>query len=178
MTEMTDPEWMTPTPLGQTNYKVDIDRRPTQIRYTPDGMAVYMYLDDPGVYYNDHARRIPMELAAEAGYEIAKNERLHKMIEARRKVMGDLEAQFQIENAHKVIADRGDYQVIQIAPDYCNIVFKDGGDGFVLNTNGPVSKSTAMKRFRDLVGPEEAAEAATSQPVDADVAKAEKKQVK
>lgn len=164
-------------PLAHTNYKIDIDTRPTQIRYTADGMAVYMHLDEPGVYYNDHARRIPDELAGEAGYDVVELARYRKMNEARRKVLGDLEADFSVTTKPKVIADEGDYQVIQVGPGRFNIVFKDGASGFVLNSNGPVSKELAMKRFRALVGTDEAAEAATSQPVDADVAKGASKKV-
>lgn len=170
------PEWQQAAPLSMTNYKVDIDTPPgAMIRHTGDGMAVYMRFDAPGVFLNEHGKRVPEEIAAQAGFDVEELARLRKRELAKAKVLGDIDREFAAQNTRRIVVESADYRVVEVAKGYFNIEFEDGT---VLNARGPVSREVAMKRFRDLTGTDEAAEAATSQPVDADVAEPVRKQAK
>jgi hypothetical protein len=175
MSEMRDfnanPEgWQQVTPLSGTAYKVDIDAPGgAQIRFTRDGMAVYMLHSDPGVYLNDHNKKIPPTLAAEAGFDIAHWARLKKRNDARRLANQAIDLEFdQAADEARVVASFEEYAVVEIQEGVCNITF----DGEPLNVR-PVSLEVALRRFEELTGV--AAPADASQPVDAEVAPTQKK---
>lgn len=157
------PAWQQVTPLGQTLYKVDIDAPGgAQIRHTADGMAVYMLHRDPGVYLNDHGKRIPEAIAAQAGFDVEHWGRLRKRNEAMRKANAAIEAEFAVEARKCVVAEHEEYAVTEVQPGVCYIEF----DGEPLNTR-PVPLEMAMRRFHELTG---TSPADASQPADADVA--------
>ena len=154
--------------LEHTNYKFDIDSPPgAQIRYTPDGMAVYMRFDKPGLWYNDHGKRVPDVIAAQAGYDIEDLSRLRKRDEAIARVTAGVEAEFAVAKK-RVVAEADDYRVIEVAKGYYNVEFDDGT---ILNTRGPLGREAAMRRFKELTGSDGSAPADASQPVDADADK-------
>lgn len=58
--------------------KIDYDRG-VLIRHVKDlNMEVFMYRDDPGVYLTAFGNPVPVDIAAKAGYDIARNEKLRQ----------------------------------------------------------------------------------------------------
>ena len=176
-----DAPYLSNIPLSQTGYKVNIDDpMGAQIRFTGDGMAVYMLHREPGVYLNDHGRKVPMAVAREAGFDVERWEKARRRQEALKKAARAIDDDFSDNSQFRVLAEAEEYRVTEIAPGYCNIEFVDDTAPpeeryTVLNTRGPVSAEVAMKRFQELTG---SAAAEASQPVDADVEKVAAKKAK
>jgi hypothetical protein len=171
------PSWQHVTPISETQYKVDIDAPGgAQIRFTVDGMAVYMLHSQPGIYLNDHNKRVPDQIAAEAGFDVERWARDRRKREAIAKATAAIDGEFNESSKRKVIAEHGEYRVVEIERGYFNIEFDDGT---ILNTRGPVSEEVAMRRFHELAGlPQPSAPADGSQSLDADVERAAPKKVK
>ena len=168
-------------PLDQTGYSVNVDDpQGCMIRFTGDGVAVYMLFREPGIYYNDHARRVPEELAIAAGYDTIKWGKARRRVQAKRDAMAAIDADFEDRDQVRVICEASEYRVVEIAPGYCNIEFVDDTAPpqeryTILNARGPVSEEVALRRFAELTG---SAPAEASQPVDADVEKPTVKRAK
>jgi hypothetical protein len=164
----TVPAWQQITPLTETLYKVNIDAPGgAQIRHTGDGMAVYMLFAQPGIYLNDHNKRVPDVIAAAAGFDTERWGKERRKREAIAKATQAIDAEYNVGTQRRVIAEHDEYRVVEIQPGYYNIEFDDGT---ILNTRGPVSEEIAMRRFYELTGlPDPSAAADASQPADADV---------
>jgi len=173
----TGPAWQQVTPISETLYKVDIDAPGgAQIRHTADGMAIYMLFANPGVYLNDHNKRVPEAVAAQAGYDTERWGKERRRREAIAKATSAIEAEYQTSSQKRTVVEHDEYRVVEIQPGYCNIEFDDGT---ILNQRGPVSLEVAMRRFYELTGlPDPSASADASQPADADVEKAASKRAK
>ena len=168
------PAWQQVTPITETAYKVDIDAPGgAQIRYTTDGMAVYMLHREPGIYLNDHNKRVPEQIAAEAGFDVERWGRARRRNEAQRKAMQAIDEEFLTSTRRRVVVEEGEYRVVEIEPGYCNLEFDDGT---VLNARGPVSMEVAMRRFQELTGVSTEPEA--SQPAEDAVEKSASKRVR
>lgn len=168
------PAWQQVTPITGTNYKVDIDAPGgAQIRQTVDGMSVYMLHREPGVYLNDHAKRVPDAIAAEAGFDVERWGKLRRKQLAQRKAMEAIDAEYLTSTSRRVVAEEGEYRVVEIEPGYCNVEFDDGT---VLNARGPVSLEIAMRRFQELTGV--STEPDASQPAEETVEKSAPKRVR
>jgi hypothetical protein len=139
-------------------------------------MAVYMMHSNPGVYLNDHNKRVPDVIAAEAGYDIERWARERRKREAIQGATAAIDAEYMASSSRKVLAEHGEYRVVEIQKGYCNVEFDDGT---ILNTRGPVSEEVAMRRFSELTGlPQASAAADASQPVAADVETVTSKKVR
>jgi hypothetical protein len=162
------PSWLQVAPLSETQYKVNIDAPGgAQIRFTGDGMAVYMLFREPGIYLNDHNRRVPDAIAAEAGFDVERWGKERRKREAVAKATAAIDAEYNVSTQRRTLIEHEEYRVVEIQPGYCNIEFDDGT---ILNARGPVSEQIAMRRFYELTGlPDPSATADASQPADADV---------
>ncbi len=102
-------------------------------KYEPDinygGMAVYMYKDEPGVYYNAHGQVVPEPIAERAGFPTAKLAKAKR----RRDAVAALEAQFRAEldadeqEAEIVLAEGAGYKVVQLPMGRAKVVDADTG---------------------------------------------------
>lgn len=169
-----DAPYLNRIPLNQTGYKVNVDDPGgCQIRITHDGMSIYMLYREPGVYYNDHARKVPEELAREAGFDVERWGKARRRLEARKRAMDAIDADFDVGPQSRVVWAEGEYRVVEIAPGYFNVEFVDedapeGEKYTVLNGRGPVGLDVARRRFEELTGTTVSAEAeAASQPAEA-----------
>jgi hypothetical protein len=162
------PAWLQVAPLSETQYKVNIDAPGgAQIRHTGDGMAIYMLFSQPGVYLNDHNKRVPEVIAAMAGYDTERWGKERRKREALAKATQAIDAEYNVATQRRVLIEHEEYRVVEIQPGYYNIEFDDGT---ILNARGPVSQEIAMRRFYELTGlPDPSATADASQPADADV---------
>lgn len=103
-------------------------------KYEPDinygGMAVYMYKDEPGVYYDAHGKVVPELMAQKAGFPTDKLAKAKR----RRDAVAALEAQFRAEleaddqDEAVVLAEAGGYKVIALPMGRAKVVDKDTGD--------------------------------------------------
>lgn len=126
------------------NYRVNVNRG-TYIRYTPQGEAVYMHHDEPGVFRNEVDRIVSPTAAAAAGYDTESLLRIRRRNEARNAAVAQVDAEYNFTNPRKVIEERGEYRVIELREGYYNVEFLDGT---VMNAKGPVNFDLAMKIFR------------------------------
>lgn len=102
-------------------------------KYEPDinygGMAVYMYKDEPGVYYNAHGQKVPEPIAERAGFPVAKLARA----KARRDAVHALEEEFKRQKAvedvedNEVLVEGGGYQVIALPLGRAKVVDTETG---------------------------------------------------
>lgn len=133
-----------------SNYKVNVDRGCYIRIHRATGSAVYMYADTPGVFYNDHGKVIPVELAAEAGFDVEtllKAKRKHDALTAAQQ---EIEKQFAEQGTQReVVAEHGDYRVVGLGHGLFQIEFEDGSP-----MSKPVSEEIAMATFYKLTGTE------------------------
>lgn len=57
---------------------IDFDRGVKIRQDDKTGIQIYMYKDEPGVYYDRHGRRVPETLAKQAGFDVARFARLRQ----------------------------------------------------------------------------------------------------
>lgn len=134
------------------NYKVDVNRGCHIRIHKATGMAIYMYIEMPGVFLNDHARPVPPELAAEAGFDVDKLLRDRRKREALLKATQAVEAEYSTVAKRDIVAEHGEYRVIALSDDLFMVEFEDGSP-----LSKPVPETIAMSTFRMLAGIEETA---------------------
>lgn len=144
-----------PVPVNE-NYKVDVNRgvlirftRTTQEEF-PAGMAVYMYLERPGVFYNDHAKPVPPALAAAAGYDIEPLLKARRKQEALAKAKQEIESQFRGEVLRETVLEEGEYRLVHVGNGQHIVEFEDGSS----LTPIPVSRVMAEKTYWAMLGKE------------------------
>lgn len=103
-------------------------------KFEPDinygGMAVYMYKDEPGVYYDVHGKPVVEAIAKKAGFPTDKLAKAKR----RRDAVAALEAQFRAEldaddqEEEVVLAEAGGYKVVSLPMGRAKVVDKDTGD--------------------------------------------------
>lgn len=132
------------------------------IRFTPEGIAVAMYYDQPGVWYNEHGSEVTSVLAKSAGYdtvillkERTKRERMAQAAQA-------VAAQFEGEEpaTEEVVKEKNGFKLVHIGLDRHNIVDPDGN---ILNKNH-LTRAEGVKVLAALV-PDEAGAPETSPEV-------------
>ena len=142
---------------------INIDRG-VEIRHSPHGVTVYMYVDQPGVFYNEHGAEIGAKAAAMAGFntEALVKERLKREAIAK---AGDIAAKgFTAVPTREIVATLGDFAIIQIAEGRFNVEYVP--DGSVMNMAGPVDRKTADTILEALQPAPESAEPAATQPAE------------
>jgi hypothetical protein len=124
------------------------------IRVAKDlGIEVFMYLDDPGVYYSQNGKPIPRTMAALAGYDVEALDRQKRAKEAMAKAATSIAAQLQLSEKSdhaNVIAERDGYTVVSLGGG--QHVVKDP-DGVVLTQNVHLSREIALKVLDDIAPP-------------------------
>lgn len=76
-------------------------------------MEIFMFLDEPGVYYDRKMRKMPEEVAAKVGFDVKREAKLRAINERRKEVMSEI-ADVVEENTRTVVETRGDYQLVEI----------------------------------------------------------------
>ena len=152
--EITLPTVAQQTVMVNENYKVDVNRgchiriMPAGREY-PEGMAIYMYVDKPGYFMNDHARPVPPEMAAVAGFEVETLLKARRKQEAFARARQEIEAQYQQGlGTHEVVEESDEYRLVHIGHEQYIVEFDDGSS----LTPTPVSREMATKAFRSMAG--------------------------
>lgn len=123
-------------------------------KFEPDeqygGLAVYMYIDTPGVYYNVHGKEVPAAMAQKAGYDVTHLGKLRGKQLALAEFDRKLRAELEIELAEDevVLAEAGEWKIIGLPADRAKVVDKETGEPV---TAVPMSRSDAKKLLAELV---------------------------
>lgn len=121
-----------------------------QIRFTPEGIAVYMLWGKPGKFFGDHGQEFPDAIGARAGYAIEELVAKRKRMEAMAIAGQEIDAQYAKETQRFVELERGEYRLVNIGKGRYQIEF---GDGETV-TPMPLAKDIALQVMDALV-PEE-----------------------
>ena len=140
-------------------YRVDVNRG-CIIRYIGStGEAIYMYVDTPGVFYNEVGRVVSAEAAHAAGYDTEYLLKIRRRNDARNAAIAAVDAEFAQSQGRKILREAGEYRLVEVREGFYNVEFEDGT---VLNARGPVPLDIAENLFRQCLGDEPEGEA--SQP--------------
>lgn len=127
--------------------KIDLNRGVEIRRHKATGSQVFMYVDEPGVYFNENAVDCGEEIARECGFDTETHgklkERQERLEESRVKVEEDLGLDQDIE-----IAKRFGFTVIESTPNSHDIFDPNGQK---VNAH-PMEKAEAirvMNQFAD-----------------------------
>lgn len=121
-----------------------------QIRYTGEGIAVYMLWGEPGRYYGEHGQEYPAQMASRAGYPVEEYQIMRKRRDAMAAAGQKVAAEFANMNTRVIEIERGDYKLVNLGKDNYVIEFADGSPV----TPQAISKSIAIQVFDDLAPPE------------------------
>lgn len=128
---------------------IDLDRGVT-LKITADGVEVYMYKDEPGVYRNAYGAEVSEQLAAHAGFETAKLGKLRRrkelMAKAAMAIDQELEAEVEV-GQRKVIKSRKNYTLTAIGLGRHIIQDPDG----ITMHERPLTLEQAEKLFEMMV---------------------------
>lgn len=138
--------------------KIDVDRgvelrqivafdKVNPSKFVPDpkygGMSVYMYVGEPGVYYDVHGNKVPETMAELAGFETKKNAKLLKKQQAMADFNKLMDEQLAMETDEvEIIKEQGDWQVIALAAGRAKVVDKETG---LPVTPTPLPRADALK---------------------------------
>lgn len=143
---------------------IDVDRGVTirqivkfdkvnQHKFEPDmkygGLTVYMYKDDPGIYYDVHGNKIPDGMAKLAGYPVDKLSKARRKKEALQIFEREMAKQLNMEEDEEVriLAEAGDWQVIGLPAGRAKIIDKETGD---LITRTLMPEKDALALLKEL----------------------------
>lgn len=158
------------------SHRIDVDRGvdirqvvkfENQHKFAPDprygGLTVYMYMDDPGVYYDVHGNKLPEGIAKMAGFSIDKLAKARKKKEAMAQFEKRIAQELALEQDEEiVIREAGDWKILALPMDRAKIVDKDTGE---MVTPVPLSRSDADALLNHLVGSADTAADAVAEDV-------------
>ncbi len=154
--------WETEDVLVETDYGPFSERRligqpngGIQMRSGAGGIGIVMYNDEPGVYYNERGGRVTEAVAAGAGFDVASFGKERRKRDAMKLAASGIEAEYAGHGpSANVIAERGEYRLLEIAAGHFAIHFIEA-DGKGANlTPHALPRKAADKLFEDLAGPE------------------------
>lgn len=118
-------------------------------RFTHEGIAVYMYWNQPGVYYGDHGNELPEAMAKAARYDVEKFRRERQKREALGAASVAIEKEFAASNTRDVVLEREQYKLLRIADELYIIEYEDG----TKMTPNPLPEDIARRVFDQLSPP-------------------------
>lgn len=113
-------------------------------------MEVFMYKNEPGVYYSAHGKQLPRAIAARAGYDVERLElkRLHKqrLAQASETIASELHLR---GDARKTVVEEGaGFRIVTIGAGRHEV---EDADGISLTPGASLSLDLARTVFNDLV---------------------------
>lgn len=122
------------------------------------GMCIYMYKDEPGVYYDDHGRKVPEALAEKAGFPIKEHAKQRAIREATAKFKEQMAAQLRVGDEElTVIKAAGDWQVLRLPLGRAKIVDRETGESV---TPTVMTEADALMLLDQLTGAKSETDAA------------------
>lgn len=104
---------------------IDLDRGVWMRSHPSIGMDIYMYVDDPGVYYDAHGNGVPKELAEAAGFDVETLQKEHLRKTAMDNAMAEIDAKYG-SHEKKVVKESGGYQVWDLGLGRYNVTDAKG----------------------------------------------------
>lgn len=127
--------------LGQPNGGV-------RHRIGPGGMNIYMYNDQPGVFYNERGVRVPDSFWT--GSDLEELKKKGRRLAAMKLATEKVEEDFAGVAGVKIMREAGEYRLVEIAPNHYQIQFvEEDGRGSPL-TPLPMTLKQAEKVFAEL----------------------------
>jgi hypothetical protein len=123
-------------------------------RHHPSGMMIYMYNDDPGVYYNERGGRVSDTIAAEANFDVETYGKAHRRKLAYAKASGAVDAEFEGQTNLKVLKEQGEYRLVELGKGVAQVQFVEA-DGKGAPLTGTMTLAAATKLFDSMLVPEE-----------------------
>ena len=121
-------------------------------RLGPGGMMIFMYCDEPGVFYNEKGGKVSDALAGACGFDVETLAKARRKRAALAKAGAQIDAEFAGIQSTKVVKERGEYRMVETAKDLYAIQFVEAdGTGSPLTTV-PLSLAQAEKLFEELAG--------------------------
>ena len=123
------------------------------IRRHPSGIWLNMYKDEPGVFLNDYGEPVNNQLAAEAGFDVAKLKKLKERQERIAAAIADIDKEYEAQPG-AVVERHGDFAMVTLGKNRYNILDVDGK---VLN-EAPLSRKEAERIITMMVAGEQSDE--------------------
>jgi hypothetical protein len=123
-------------------------------KFEPDekygGVVVHMYVDEPGVYYNVHGKKLPDAIAKYAGFDTDKLSKLRNkrlaVLAFEERVRAELE--IELDEDEVVLGEAGEWKIIGLPMDRAKVVDKETGE---MVTPVPLSRTDAKILLKELV---------------------------
>src|ERR1700692_3578061 len=108
-------------------FAIDLDRGAMTCTHPSLGIAIYMYLDDPGVYLTEHGNVLENGevLAEQAGFDVVKFAKQRKIRAAMRNANEKIMREFN-ESTTQVLAERNGLKIGAFGLDRCTVLSPDG----------------------------------------------------
>lgn len=124
-------------------------------QFSPDpaygGLMVYMYKDEPGVYYDTHGRKVPEHLADIAGFDTKRNAKSRRKHEAMKDFERKLAQELALEADEEIIlAENSEYRVVALPMERAKIVDRETGAPV---THVPMPQADALSLFNLMSTP-------------------------
>lgn len=103
---------------------IDLNRGVTK-RIHPDGFAVCMYKDDPGVYYDSTGTPLSMEVAKEARFPVEQYARARERLAKAKAALEAIAMEYGEIPVGHVIETSGDYAVVHAGEGQFHVCDKD-----------------------------------------------------
>lgn len=105
---------------------MDAIDRGVQVRNHPSmSMDIYMFIDDPGVYFSAHGDKIDPELARAAGFDVDDQSRRQQIKQALKKASDEVLARFG-EAKVATVLEREGFKIIDLGLGRHNVLAPDG----------------------------------------------------
>jgi hypothetical protein len=149
---------MVDTPFGPFVERklVGQPRAGIQKRLGPGGMEIIMYNADPGVYLNERGGRVSEEMARAVGFDVDTLGKARRRLAALKVANEAVEEEFEGQPNSKVVLERGEYRMTEIALGLFAIGFIEADGKTAPLTTVPLSRKAADKLFDQLAGPPDA----------------------
>jgi hypothetical protein len=118
-------------------------------------MEIIMYNADPGVYLNERGGRVSEEMARAVGFDVDTLGKAKRRLAALKLANQSVEEEFEGQTNTKVVLERGEYRMTEIAPGLFAIGFIEADGKTAPLTTVPLSRKAADKLFDQLAGPAE-----------------------
>lgn len=116
-----------PAPKYDQQFKIDMYNRGVRKKSTPEGVEVYMYIRDPGVFINAFGKPVGDELAAKAGFDVKELTKQKTKKDRQAAALKAIEEEYggDVEGG-KVVKKQGDLEVVDIGGGRHHIRDEDG----------------------------------------------------
>lgn len=132
-------------------FNIDYDRGVHKRTDLVSGVNIYMYVDDPGVYYNEHGTQVDEQLARQAGFpvdeQVKKRELKKRLKAAHDAIMKELQVAAETK---VVVKEKKGFSIVDIGLERHQILSPEGD----VLTEHPLPRAEAEKVL-DMIVPDD-----------------------